>query len=79
VRPSPSVRASAQSSDLTPPKTAEASIGGAKRAPSSFVQLTSSTARRVRTPPSFKVRITSSPERTPRMPSKRPPAICVSR
>ena len=47
--PSSSVRASTQATSYTPANAPEAIIGGVKRAPSSFVQHTTSIGRRVRT------------------------------
>ncbi len=54
-------------------------MAGAKRVPSSLVQLTTSIGRSVSKLKSFSVRITSSPVRTPAMPSYLPPVGWVSR
>ena len=77
--PSLSVRAYAQSRSRRPANTADASIGGLKRAPSSLDQFTTSMGRRVSIPCSSRVRRISNPASTPRIPSNLPPVYCVSR
>src|SRR5690348_8749156 len=62
-----------------PAKTPEASIAGAKRAPSSLVQLTSSIGALVTRSLSWSVRSASSAARTPSGPSNLPPVGWVSR
>ncbi len=52
---------------------------GAKREPSSLVQSMSSSGESVTTSFSLSVRMTSSPDSTPAMPSNFPPDGCVSR
>ncbi len=68
-----------QSMSYLPTKQPDATIGGEKRAPSSLVQSTTTIGRLVVWPISFRHRMTSSPAKTPAMPSKRPPLIWVSR
>ncbi len=54
-------------------------MAGAKREPSSLVQLTTMRGASVSMPASFRLRITSSPARTPSTPSNLPPVGWVSR
>jgi hypothetical protein len=69
VRPSSSLKDNTQSTSNTPAKAPEATIGGVKRAPSSLDQLTISMGRVVSIPRAFRVRTTSKPASTPKMPS----------
>ena len=62
-----------------PAKTPDASMAGAKRAPSSLVQLVTTIGCFVLMPRSFIVRTTSSAPRTPSTPSYLPPVGWVSR
>jgi hypothetical protein len=62
-----------------PANTPEESIAGAKREPSSLVQLTISIGRSVSIPRSFRVRTSSSAASTPSTPSYLPPVGWVSR
>ena len=77
--PLASTRSFAQSSSWTPAKTPEASMAGAKRVPSSFVQLVTTIGCFVLMFRSFSVRTSSSAPRTPSTPSYLPPVGWVSR
>src|SRR5688500_8441450 len=72
-RPSLSRALYASSSAILPAITPLAIIAGWKRAPSSFVKMTSVTGWRVRTLWSLSERMASSPHRTPSWPSYLPP------
>jgi hypothetical protein len=77
--PSRSTRSSAHALSISPEYTPDATMPGAKRAPSSFVQLTRTSGASVSMPSSSSRRMTSSPASTPSTPSNLPPVGCVSR
>jgi len=76
--PSSSVSLWAWSSAIRPAVTADPSMSVPKRTPSSSVKKPTSTSRSVWMPASFRVRITSMPPSTPRVPSNAPPVATVS-
>src|SRR5690606_24504675 len=77
--PSRSRWASACSSVNAPANTPEPIITGTKREPSSLVQTATSSGASVTMPWSCRVRSTSMPASTPKLPSNLPPVGCVSR